>query len=289
MVPAVPVAHAHIRAVAASPVPVRPVTTSDDIGGLEARPRQCVTARPLCRFVPHPICFHNCKHIQVNCRMVLRHVHRCRGNMRGSSRLRGDTVDRRVMFEDPEAMQRRIRDQKRQLKKLLAGDVWNYSLLCHDGCLCRMRDCLAPLLAGLQDGDTGALQHSRANGNEEPARGTEPGCTPSVRLSSDDHPAVQPDLESQQRVDTALPDDTEAQAGRQLSPAQDPTCVYTTVVLFASMTILALIAPSDLPGQGDETTEPQLAHPPSTPASHAVVAVDGPTDAVPQVCMVRWV
>ena len=43
--------------------------------------------------------------------------------MRGSSRLRGDAVDRRVVFEDPEAMQRRIREEKRALKRMLADEV----------------------------------------------------------------------------------------------------------------------------------------------------------------------
>ena len=56
--------------------------------------------------------------------------------MRGSSRLRGDTVDRRVVFEDPEAVQRRIRDQKRQLKKLLADDVRLCSARSDDDCMC---------------------------------------------------------------------------------------------------------------------------------------------------------
>lgn len=51
-----------------------------------------------------------------------------RGSMRGSSRLRGDAVDRRVVFEDPEAMQRRIREEKRALKRMLADEVRRYCI-----------------------------------------------------------------------------------------------------------------------------------------------------------------
>ena len=48
--------------------------------------------------------------------------------MRGSSRLRGDAVDRRVVFDDPEAMQRRIREEKRALKRMLADEVRHHHI-----------------------------------------------------------------------------------------------------------------------------------------------------------------
>ena len=40
VVPAVPVAHAHMRAVTASPVTTRPAAKSEHLNGLDARPRQ---------------------------------------------------------------------------------------------------------------------------------------------------------------------------------------------------------------------------------------------------------
>ena len=42
---------------------------------------------------------------------------------RGSGRLRGDTIDGRTVWEDPEAMQRRIREEKRALQKIVTAEV----------------------------------------------------------------------------------------------------------------------------------------------------------------------